>query len=186
MTINRKFFFDHVRAGLYGGSLKQAQVEHLDAILDYWEAKEAANDDRWLAYALGTAYHETDKTFGPIAEYGHGAGRPYGVADAETGQTYYGRGLVQLTWRKNYKICGDLIDVDLVHDPERALELGCAIPIMFKGMERGLFTGKKLADYFHGDVEDWVHARRIINGLDRAEAIAGYARLFYAALSYTK
>ncbi len=185
MTVNRKFFFDHVRAGLFGGSLNQTQVENLDAILDYWEKQAAAHDDRWLAYALATAYHETDKTFGPIAEYGHGKGRPYGLPDPQTHLIYYGRGLVQLTWKRNYKTCGDLLGVELVADPEKALQLEYAIPILFIGMERGLFTGKKLSDYLHDTTEDWVHARRIINGLDCADMIAGYARIFYAALSYT-
>ena len=52
-------------------------------------------------------------------------------------------------------------------------------------MEKGLFTGKKLADYFDKNEQDWINARRIVNGLDRAEKIAGYAKAFYAAISYT-
>jgi predicted chitinase len=32
---------------------------------------------------------------------------------------YYGRGLVQLTWRNNYKKMGDLLGLDLVHHPKR-------------------------------------------------------------------
>ena len=47
------------------------------------------------------------------------------------------------------------------------------------------FTGNKLVDYFKGPKADWVNARRIVNGLDRADAIAGYSRAYYAALSYT-
>ncbi len=185
MALNRKFFFDHVRLSLFDGSLDQSQVDNLDQILDVWERDRPGDDDRWLGYALGTAHHETDKTFGPIAEYGRGKGRPYGKPDPQTGKTYYGRGLVQLTWRKNYETCGKLLSIDLVHDPELALELRYAIPIMFIGMEKGLFTGRTLADYFHGEVEDWVHARRIINGLDQADKIADFAQTFYAALSYT-
>lgn len=49
-------------------------------------------------------------------------------------------------------------------------------------MDRGLFTGKKLADYFTSKSSDWVNARRIINGTDRADVIAGYAKDFYNAL----
>jgi putative chitinase len=55
---------------------------------------------------------------------------------------------------------------------------------MFVGMNRGMFTGKKLSDYFSGTTEDWVNARRIINGTDRAALIAGYGRIFYSAISY--
>ena len=43
-------------------------------ILDEWEKNYAKADDRWLAYALGTAHHETDRTFGPIREYGRRQG----------------------------------------------------------------------------------------------------------------
>ena len=185
MGINRKFFFDHIRQALFQGSLSQAQVDGLDQILDYWEAEAGKKDDRWLAYALATAHHETDKTFGPIREYGLGHGHPYGVPDPQTGQAYYGRGLVQLTWKANYKTFSDLLKVDLVSDPDLALDMKYAVPIMFVGMEKGLFTGKKLATYFEGPLEDWVHARRIINGLDCADAIAAFGKVFYAAISYT-
>jgi hypothetical protein len=49
----------------------------------------------------------------------------------------------------------------------------------------GSFTGKKLADYFNPNLEDWVNARRIINGKDKANLIAGYSKLYYGAISYT-
>jgi len=49
-------------------------------------------------------------------------------------------------------------------------------------MMRGLFTGKKLNDYFNANTCDWLNARRIINGTDHAELIAGYAQKFYNAL----
>ncbi len=57
--------------------------------------------------------------------------------------------------------------------------------MIFIGMIDGDFAGKKLGDYFNDRSEDWVHARRIVNGLDRADEIAEYAKKFYAAISYT-
>src|SRR5207237_2552895 len=95
---------------------------------------------------------------------------------------YYGRGFVQLTWSYNYKKAGDIIGVDLVSHPERALELPIATTILFDGMLQGWFTGKKLSNYITATSCDYVGARRIINGIDRATAIAGYARSFEAAL----
>ena len=50
------------------------------------------------------------------------------------------------------------------------------------GMIRGWFTGRKLLDYIDGDRRDYVNARRIINGTDRAQVIAGYAMAFERAL----
>ena len=39
----------------------------------------------------------------PIAEYGKGKGRKYGVPGRNRGQVAYGRGYVQLTWDDNYE-----------------------------------------------------------------------------------
>jgi putative chitinase len=183
--INRPFFFDYVRQHLFNGSLKAGQVAGLTAMLDYWESNSSKKDDRWLAYALATAHHETDRTFRGIEEYGKGKGRPYGKVDPETGVAYYGRGLVQLTWRKNYQKMGDLLGVDLVHHPEKALDLDIATKVIFVGMTRGIFAGKKFADYFSPSADDWVNARRIINGTDKANLIASYGKQYYAAISYT-
>jgi Chitinase class I len=183
--LNRAFFFDHARQHLFDGRLRQGQVNGLTAILDYWETTSAKKDDRWLAYAFATTHHETDRTFRGIEEYGKGRGRPYGQVDPETGQAYYGRGFVQLTWRANYKKMGALLGIDLVRSPEKALDLDVATKILFMGMTRGMFTGKKLSNYFSEDTEDWVNARRIINGTDKANLIADYGKQYYAAISYT-
>ena len=79
----------------------------------------------------------------------------------------------------------DLLNVDLVNHPDLALELDNATNIMFIGMIKGLFTGKSLGDYFNQTVEDPVNARKIINGLDKAQAIAVYWHNFYSSISYT-
>jgi putative chitinase len=56
---------------------------------------------------------------------------------------------------------------------------------MFAGMTKGLFTSKSLGNYFNKTTDDWVNARRIINGLDKAQEIAVYGHNFYSAISYT-
>ena len=68
--INRKFFFNHCREVLFTGRLTPAQVDGMSFILDVWEANHASKDDRWLAYALATAFHETAFTMQPIRERG--------------------------------------------------------------------------------------------------------------------
>ena len=45
----------------------------MTTLLDYWDANYADRDDRWLAYVLGTAYHEVDRRMQPIHEYGSNA-----------------------------------------------------------------------------------------------------------------
>ncbi len=184
--INRDRFFGAVRAGVFGGRLTQGQVDGINAILDGWESREEFTDLRWLAYMLATTKHETADTMQPIEEYGRGAGHSYGVPDPSTGQTYYGRGYVQLTWKANYQKMADITRADLVNHPELALDPIIAAIIMFEGMERGLFTGVGLPHYFNATACDWVNARRIINGLDRAEHIADIARAFWVSLDGAK
>lgn len=199
-VINRVFFFNQVRNDLFGGALKAKQVEGLTGLLDYWESNYSRKDDRWLAYVLGTAFHEVDKKMQPIKEYGGDAyfmrmydktgARPHVAAELGNtqvgdGKRFPGRGFVQLTGRKNYLFWTQKTGVDLVADPNKAMDLNVATQVIFEGMRLGTFTGKKLADYFNDNKEDWVNARRIVNGLDKAHLIAGHAKRFYAAISYT-
>jgi hypothetical protein len=174
-------FFAAVRSSLFGGSLSQDQVDGTEAILDAYTAS-GLTSGKWLAYMLATAFHETARTMQPIEEYGKGKGRPYGRPAGPYSQAYYGRGLVQLTWQQNYQKAKDELGVDFVQHPELALDPTNAANIMIKGMAEGWFTGKKLEDYFDDDTSDWVNARRIINGLDKAQAIAGYGKSFFAAI----
>jgi hypothetical protein len=172
----------------------------MSTILNEWEENLPNADDRWLAYMLATAFHETARTMQPIREFGgpkyffrmydKDGERPQVAKDlgntkAGDGVKFHGRGFVQLTGRANYKKMKDLLNVDLIDDPDLAMDTEVASNIMFKGMNEGLFTGKKLSDYFNDSEENWFEARRIINKLDKAEMIEGYALTFYAATSYT-
>ena len=175
--MDKEIFYKHIRQNPFPGELAPPQVEGINAILDEWERR-GLEDTRWLAYILATAYHETAFTMQPIEEYGKGKGYPYGVPDPETGKIYYGRGLAQLTWKHNYQRLGNLLNVDLVHHPEMALDMEIATQIIYEGMIRGEFTGKKLAHYFKEE-SDWYNARKIINRLDKADRIGRYARAFW-------
>lgn len=203
--INRKFFFDQCRQTLFTGKLGKDQVGGLSFILDVWEKNHAKKDDRWLAYALGTAFHETSFTMQPIRErggkdyffrmYDPDSPLPKRAAQARSvgaqpgdGVVFYGRGYVQLTWRANYAKMGKAFGLDLTSSAvaaDQVLQAELAARIMFKGMEEGAFTGRKLADYFNPTTEDWKNARRIINRNDCDEIIAMYAKKFYSAVSHT-
>lgn len=135
----------------------------------------SAHHLRQAAYLLATTKHETANTFAPIEEYGRGKGRPYGKPDPKTGHAYYGRGYVQLTWSKNYQTVGKALGLPLYAKPELALKYDVAYKIMSYGMTHGTFTGVALSRYITDQRTDYVNARKIINGTDKADLIAGYA-----------
>jgi hypothetical protein len=184
--MNRAAFYSALRkkdSGVFGTRLKQSAVEGIEAILD--AATEYRTKLQHLAYMLATAYHETEYAMQPVPEIGRGRGRKYGVPVKEHGgQVAYGRGYVQLTWSWNYAKADRelLMNGALIRNYELALRHDIASRIMFLGMEQGWFTGKKLSDYIRGNVADYVGARRIINGQDKAKLIAGYAISFERAL----
>ena len=187
MQIDRTKFFAAYTAAF--GQLKQSQSDGLEALLAASEGDPQITDLRWLAYMFATVKHECADTWRPIEEYGKGKGHKYGnpvtVTDS-TGKSftnvYYGRGYVQLTWKDNYQSMGQALENRLVYEPALALDADVAYKIMSFGMRRGSFTGKKLSDYIGAGGADYVNARKIINGLDQAERIAGYAQKLEAIL----
>ena len=178
--MQRRIFYDYVRDNLFSGHLSQSQVDGMEALLDTGETQGV--DLRWIAYILATTAHETGMTMTPIREYGLGRGHDYGKPDPVTGQTYYGRGYVQLTFKVNYQSMGDKLGIDLVNNPDEALQPDIAAKVIYLGMTEGIFTHRKLADYFTAQTSDWYNARRIVNGLDMATKIAGYGTSFYTAI----
>lgn len=165
--MDRKAFFDSVRTTF--GPLSQGQVDGFTKILDYAEQRQTYL--RHLAYILATDWHETGREMQPIKEKGGEAylkSKPY--------YPYYGRGLVQVTWKANYEKYG------IAQNPDKALEWPIALFINFDGMAKGIFTGKKLDDYITPSKCDYREARRIVNILDQADKIAGYAVSFEMAL----
>ncbi len=178
-------FFARLRATKpLGPTLTPNEVSGCQAIVAAcvgWQAS-------FVAYALASAFHETAGTMQPIREYGRGKGRKYGVK-GKHGQVAYGRGYVQLTWDWNYQKADDelVLGGRLTRDYDLALDCQIAADIMVRGMQEGWFTGKKLADYLpagkFGTRAQFKEARRIINGVDKADLIAGHALAFQDALA---
>ncbi|MBV8202606.1 MAG: hypothetical protein JOZ15_18475 [Acidobacteria bacterium] len=179
------------------GKLGQSQVAGLESLLDDIGRDQDLVDLRWVAYMLATVKHECADTFTPITERGAKAyfakyepgtplGKQLGNTQAGDGYLYRGRGYVQITGRANYQSLGGKLALsgagDLVLHPEQALQPDIAYRIMSYGMRRGSFTGKKLGDYINAGGSDYKQARRIINGLDKADLIAGYAVSFESIL----
>jgi len=187
--MHRKVFFGGLRAAW--GPLKQPQVSGLEDLLGRLEDDAEVTDIRHAAYMLATVKHECADTWAPIIERGAPAyfdkyepgtrlGLQLGNREKGDGIRYKGRGYVQITGRANYAKLGELLGIGdaLVKSPLLALDPGIAYRIMSVGMRRGAFTGRKLSHYINAQGCDYINARRIINGTDCAEKIAGYAAVF--------
>jgi putative chitinase len=163
-------------------NITESQIDGIKMIVNYWDKQYSSSDKRMLAYIIGTAMYETNNSMQPIEEIGKGGGSPYGRPDPVSGKVYYGRGLIGLTWKNNYQKVGNIIGMDLVGSPELALDPQIGTAILVKSMMIGLFTGKKLQDYFHDQFEDWINARRVIGGLQGAELIAANSQKIFVAM----
>ena len=149
----------------------------------------------YVAYMLATSYHETAYTMQAIKEYGsykylskYDTGRLAKVlgntpeADGD-GVLYAGRGHVMITGLDNYKKFTKLLGIDLVKNPDLALDPVVSAKILTIGSLRGVFTTKKLSDFIRtGKHLDFIRARAVINGTDKAESIALHAEKFLACI----
>lgn len=194
--LDRPVLFNLLRqSALMGPTLSTGEVNGVIAILDAAQCYATLGAAR-VAYMLATAYHETNGTMEPISEYGSNAyftlhydingknptrAKQMGNTSPGDGIKYRGRGLVQLTWKSNYIKATEQLKVDLVNNPDMAMQVGIAAQIMVEGMVEGWFTGATLLRLPSGSEATeakFIDARKIINGTDRAERIAKYALKF--------
>lgn len=142
------------------------------------------------AYVLATAWHETGgyrhtrEVWGPTAAQKRYEGRKdLGNTTRGDGKRFLGRGFVQITGRRNYTIWSKRLGIDLIKEPQLAERPDIAARVIVDGMKLGAFTGKCLADYITRTKSEFYGARRIVNGTDKADLIAGYADQFDALLA---
>jgi len=192
-----KAFFDAVRPMFRRGRMQQAQVSGLAAIVEAGVGMPRSH----LAYVLATVFHETGQRMQPIREgfckTDAGSRRAvrglfdkgiilhnYALPEAN-GHSYYGRGLVQITWGDNYKKFG------IYDNPDQALLMPTALDILFVGMIEGRFREGNDISIIPGKdptLVDFIKAREIINGDTRKNGrkIADQAVVFYNALLLIK
>ena len=210
--INRKKFFDNFpRKSLDNKGLTDARKEGFDAIFDAWESRAAGVDIGGLAYAFATAWHETGALMQPVREgfaktdagavaavtaFCKKKGIKNYAARQPNGNSYYGRGYVQLTFADNYKKMGKTLGVGnaLFDDPDKVLTPKTGADILIAGMLGGLFRPAKgkITKYFTADTHNWFDAREMINGdknvktkgnkKTNGQMITDYGKGFFAAL----
>jgi predicted chitinase len=181
-------------------SVKTSLKKMFKSIAEYYKNEDRCCNEKQIAYLLATAKHETGHTFNPVEEanwLSWNARKKYfeemydpvlgknetrksmAMSNENTqqgdGEKYFGRGYVQLTWKKNYRRMKEKFGVDFVNDRDKAIEHEWAMKILIYGSEEGIFTGRSLSDYIKNDEADYVNARRVINGTDKASTIAVYA-----------
>lgn len=198
-------FYDFLRSNsMLGPTISKSEFEGCDDIIR--ACATAGWPVSYTAYALATAYHETAHTMQPIKEMGGTAyfTRMYDIKGSRPakakelgnltpgdGAKYAGRGYVQLTGKKNYQRATDKLralgfDVDLVANPDKAMDPILAAIIMVQGMMEGWFTTRKMPDDLplrgKATKAQFVASRDIINGTDKQDLIAGYAMDFQTGL----
>ena len=173
--------------------LTQEVVDSINCLFDTFNAYTTidSNNPVYVAYMLGTTWHETAHTMLPIMEKGcvaYLSKYDTGKLAKELGNTpqadgdgikYAGRGYVQITGRNNYDYFTRALRIDLINNPDLALNPSIAAKILVIGSLEGRFTGRKLANYIKiGTLQEFINARRVINGTNEAERIARYASQF--------
>lgn len=145
------------------------------------------------AYVLGTVHWETNGTFEPVKEAYYLGTKAESYRKKLRYYPWYGRGFIQLTWLENYIKAGKRLGIDLTSNPDKAMDPEISAEIAVVGMKEGWFTGKDLNDYIdsvdESDKEDFLefyNARRIVNGMDKANEIAVLSEKYEKELSASR
>jgi len=136
------------------------------------------------AYVLATAFHETAHTMKPVRE-------AFWLSEVWRRDNlryypWYGRGYVQLTWKRNYVFASYRLKKNLTRDPDVVMSPKISVEILVLGMKEGWFTGKRLPEYINEERKDYYSARRVVNALDKASLIASYAEKYEKAIPRRK
>lgn len=190
-TLEVYFDFDKYKKLFNVQTLTQGFVDGINGLYDAFNGFNTIDgtNPNYIAYMLATSYLETDRSMTAIKEYGndkyfskYGKGnlaKRLGNKSVADGIKYAGRGHVMITGRDNYQKFTDILGIDLINDPDVALSPTVSAKILVIGSIRGVFTTRKLSDYItYGSYQDFVDARRVINGVDRNKDIADYAIKF--------
>jgi phage protein D len=147
--------------------------------------RQGVTDRAQIAYILATAKHESGN-FIYLEEIASGeayeGAEDLGNTQPGDGVRFKGRGYVQITGRRNYQVYSDLLGQDFVSNPAGMADPNVALFTLVDGMKNGRFTQVALGEYVGGGQSDFYNARRVVNGTDQADLIAGYAQEYLGQL----
>ena len=186
MNLDKKIFFNEYKNTIDPDrKLSQQEVNAINVFIDMVEQSWNKLSLKQWAYVFATTFHETAHTFLPVKE-------AYWMSEDWRKKNlrywpYFGRGFCQCTWLDNYKYYSKILNVDLVKNPDLALNPKYAFEIMIHGFINGTFSKRKvngkyvpnkISDFINSEKTDYVNARKCINLLDKAKLIANYANTF--------
>lgn len=172
----------------------------VNQLFDAWE-KFGDEEKNRLAFVLATARRESMSTFLPIREapscgtneicreraigdmlekratkHGVQPRANYALPNKD-GRRFYGRGFLQLTFEDNYRRTGKILGIDLVKDPDKALDPQVAGEVLVRAILDGWYGSKKpLSSYINSKETDWINARNNVNpGSPNKPITAAYA-----------
>lgn len=208
--MSRRAFYAALRGRSMFPKFTQAQVDNIEGILDAGGHLPVSHLAYALAtafhetggrmvpivenmrYSAARMVKVWPTRFPTLASAKPYAGRPEALAnfvyggrlgniEPGDGWRFRGRGHVQITGRANYAKIRDLTGVDVVANPDAALLPDVSAKALIAGIEHGIYTGLKAADFLPGN---YIGARAIINADVRANGakVARYAETFEAAL----
>lgn len=176
------FDFDAGRKVLFRSGYSQRQIDAINAIMNECNSQGVRLKSQ-VAYILATPYHEAYnwKDAGSrmtcLVELGGDTylrSKPY--------YPWYGRGFAHVTHKENYQKESKRMGIDLIKSPDLLFDYKIAANSLVWCMMNGGYTTAKLTTFVNSGKTDFPNARRVINGTDKAELIAGYAMEFLKCL----
>lgn len=113
---------------------------------------------------MATIRIEVGRNFLPILEQADGSAyegrKDLGNINAGDGPKYKGRGFIQLTGRSNYASFGQKLGLDLINQPELALDINNSAKILIqyfkdRGVNQACLRG------------NWLLVRKLVNGVNK-------------------
>lgn len=156
--------------------LTKEEITDLEVFLNLFLANRNYFTIPQWAYVFASVFHETAHTFKPVIE-------AFWLSEAwrKKNLRYYpfiGRGYIQETWYENYLKNEKRTGIPFTKVPELATVPEHAFENMIYNLKHGIYTGKRLDTYINENKKSYVYARYVVNGKDKRDLIASYAKTF--------